>query len=428
MANLHIEKFDSQKGKCWGYWFEAAKTNNSRHRVRERGFATKKEAEEAGKKRMAEYLNGGNNIDKVKNISVTDFYNIWLANDCKDKKETTRFNYAKIIRNYILPAIGDKYIMSISHNNLCDIIDNLYNNGMAINSLTVVIGVLSKSMEYACRERYFAISPAIGLKIPKGLKPDTMTRKMEKVVISADIMRKIYERFPPQSSSYLPLRIAYETGMRLSEIFALVWEDIDFANKTITVNRQIQWHQDKDKSGNVNGSSNGCKGYWYLTNPKYNSFRIVDIPESLVVYLYNEKVMQGRKRTAYAEYYKYYYAEHKLQYNGRANNPHYPENRICNTPSDNIVNFVCVRDNGEYVSSRTMQHTSAVIKKEIMPEFTFHSLRHTYTTRLHDSGVDLKYISAQLGHKELSVTADIYTHVSEDNREKQKKVINDIFK
>ena len=58
----------------------------------------------------------------------------------------------------------------------------------------------------------------------------------------------------------MPLLLAYRCGMRLGEIFGLMWDDIDFDNGILSINRQVQNHDDK----------------WYLENPKYDSFRTIE--------------------------------------------------------------------------------------------------------------------------------------------------------
>ena len=75
-----------------------------------------------------------------------------------------------------------------------------------------------------------------------------------------------------------------------------------------------------------------------------------------------------------------------------------------------------------------MQHTSKIIQKELgITEFTFHSLRHTHTTMLLENHCDIKYVQERLGHKNIEVTLNIYQHLSEQMKEKDKKILDSIF-
>jgi integrase len=74
-----------------------------------------------------------------------------------------------------------------------------------------------------------------------------------------------------------------------------------------------------------------------------------------------------------------------------------------------------------------MQHTSAVIHK-FYPAFNFHSLRHTHCTRLLEAGLPIKYVQERLGHKNISVTMDIYNHLTQNQAEQSKKALENVFK
>ena len=92
------------------------------------------------------------------------------------------------------------------------------------------------------------------------------------------------------------------------------------------------------------------------------------------------------------------------------------------------ANFVCRRENGEYISLRTMQYTTHIIHEQLnLPEFDFHSLRHTHATMLVENGAPLKYVQKRLGHKKIDVTMNIYQHLTEALREQGNAVIESMF-
>ena len=69
------------------------------------------------------------------------------------------------------------------------------------------------------------------------------------------------------------------------------------------------------------------------------------------------------------------------------------------------IHPLLIRENGEYITARTMQHTSSVIHHKLdFPEFDYHSLRHTHATMLEENGVDTVFIQRRLGHIKKSTT------------------------
>ena len=205
-------------------------------------------------------------------------------------------------------------------------------------------------------------------------------------------------RFPKGSSTYLPLMFAYHCGMRLGEAFAITWDNVNFADRTVTINKQLQWDLEKK--------------FWYLTPPKYNSSRTIDIDETIVELLKEMQEKQIRAKEYYADQYSLIY---------------YDEELGINESTGNVIDFVNVYENGGFIQPRTIQHTSQVIHK-FYPAFTFHSLRHTHCTRLLEAGLPIKYVQERLGHKNISVTMDIYNHLTQSQAELSKRALEDVFK
>ncbi len=431
MIDLCIRKRFTTKGAVYEYRFEIASINGKRKWKSKSGFKTVTEARKAGRATMAQYENYGHVVKD--NISVSDFFDVWFENDCMvDLKVTTLTSYKKSIETILKPKLGLYRLKSLTRELLQKFLVEIYDNGYSQNSLVSIKALLTKSMNYAVDNHYIICSPAVRLKTPKNRIPKIPTRSAPHHFIKPEIMQKVFNRFPERTSSFIPLKIAYECGLRLGETFALCWEDIDLKNKIIYINRQVQWFTDKqlriDKKTEDNDSAKCGNGYWYFCAPKYNSYRAIEISDELTEILSRESDRQDKAKLYYNERYQKYFVSNELSFNGKAPLYTISINRIKNDESGFPIHFVCVREDGSYITSRTMQHTSMIIKKEIFKDFDFHSLRHTHATMLAEIGVDQKYIQTRLGHTDICTTFDVYEHTTEIMRNRGRSALNTMFK
>lgn len=398
---------NKMKSGTWQYRFEGPKINGKRHQIVKGGFATHDEALAAKIKAMAEYEATGEVI-KPTEISVSDFLDKWMDDECINKlKRTTVKNYEKNIRLYIKPEIGKYKLRTVSHSTLQKLIDKLASEGRSRNSISVISGILSSSFNYALEPLgYISKNPMEHVKLPsKRAEGNVAANSNKRVYITEEQMSKILERFPEGSSTYIPLLLGYRCGLRIGEAYALTWNDIDFESKTLSVNRQVQWHSDGKDSQ-----------YWYFSTPKYDSYRTIQIDDDLVKILKKEKETQERKAKAYLD------TEYTFNYEEKGT-------RIINSDGKGEkINFVCIRENGTYINPRTMNNTSQVIHKKLgFPEFNFHSLRHTHCTMLLDNGADTKYVQTRLGHKNVQVTLNVYQHLTQKTKKTSDSILNKIY-
>ena len=433
MASICITKRKNKNGIVWQYRFEIGSVNGNRQWESKSGFATKREALEAGKKAQQMYDSTGRVLRQTE-MTYSDLLDHWVEQEVSQTcKPHTVDNYRKKINLYIKPELGRYRIKSITKQNIKDFLLKLYNDGFSPNTISVCRGIITKSFTYAVDSDFIAVSPADHIRISRqsGLPPRVPTRTAPHVYIPADRMEEIFERFPEGTSCHLPMMIGYHCGLRLGEVFGLTWEDIDLENRTLSVNRQVQW---------ISGSSDtddSDSGYWYFSEPKYRSYRTIDIDEALTELLAREKAKYEAERLN-TEDYVTYYTEQPLIHTGIQ--PEHPQafNKIRRSGSkdsgskDNSneeIHLIHVRNNGTFISPRTLKHTSSVIHHQLnFPEFDFHSLRHTHATMLLEHGAPLVYIQRRLGHTNVKVTTDIYTnHLTADMRSQGNSILNDIY-
>lgn len=438
-SEVRAFQYNNKSGRFWGYRFEIAPIDNVRKWSSGRGFKTKADAIRAGRDAQVVYENKGEVI-KPSEMSYSDFLDKWLESLEGNLKPTTVSNYRKKIDLYIKPHIGSLRLKAIRKSDIRELLKKLSENGCATkenglsyNTLVAIKGIFTKSFNFAVDERYLPENPINGyLRLPKeddfnsARHPALMNPH---VYIPQDNIKAIFERFPENTSDHIALMFGYKCGLRIGEAFAVCWEDIDFEKRTLTVNHQVQWHQDKDKpkekreshDRRESRSDNSETGFWYLTTPKYNSTRKIELDNSMIALLKREKERQINDEPYYNEYYFRYYKDFRGRLYKR-------QGQLEEIEGLEPVHLVNVRRDGEFVSPRTMQHVSRIIHKQLdYPQFDFHSLRHTHATMLAENGASPMYVSNRLGHKNLDVTLRVYYHYTELMSQQGTSILNEMY-
>ena len=398
MAKINVRK----RGNSWEFRFETARVGDKRTQVSKGGFETKKAALEAGTEAMNQYNNSGAVIEPSK-ISLSDYLDQWMEKYCKVAlKPATVENYEKNIRLRIKPALGQYALSSVKTASIQKLINDMFNEGYSRNTISTVKRILSGAMRYAIdTDGVLLVNPTARVRLPSvRAVPENPTRSSPNVFIPPEMIDRIFARFPEGTSTFIPMQLGYRCGMRIGEAFGVCWDDVDFDAMTISIKRQAQWDVEKQQ--------------WYMTAPKYDSFRTIEMDERLGEILQREHEKQLRARQYYGERYTQLFVS--------------VDGIINTTGEGNKIFPVAVREDGTYIGPRTMQHASGVIHHELgYPEFTFHSLRHTHATMLVESGAPIKYVQERLGHKDAQVTMRIYSHLSQKQKSDGRALIDKIF-
>lgn len=406
MASVNVRdrnKNNPSKKPNWQYRFEAASVDGKRKQISKGGFKTKKEAMDAGIKALAEYNNGGQ-IDKPAEISLSDYFDIWLKQYVEvNLRPKTQASYKGIINNHIRPKIGHYKLNAISPYILQEFANELKNKSYSRRHIVNILSTITTALNYAIEPlRYVKDNPMRYVKIPK-----IERAPRQRIVLSNENWKKIISRFPFGNKYHIPLIIGYHTGMRISEVFALTWNDIDLNCAEIHVNKQIV------KIKNDNEKAKWCFG---PTKTK-SSNRIIKIGESLVKILKKEKARQNENRLRYGEYYTSYSLN---QINEQINEFILSEN--------NDLKLICVDENGQFVTTDSFKYCSRVIHHELKIEFDFHSLRHTHATILVENGADIKNVQKRLGHEKIETTLQTYVHDTEEMAEKSVDIFEQVIR
>lgn len=411
-----------KRGSKWYYYFEAGKINGKRNKIERVGGKTKKEAEAALAKAITEFNNAGQ-VFEPSEISVSDYLDFWFDNYCKmNLKYNTQVGYLHIIENHLKPTFGIYKLKALNSASIQEYANELKLKGFARSSVVGIISTLSGALSYAVEPlHYIQYNPCDRIRYPKYEKK----QKEVRYIIEPNDFQRIIERFPSTSQFYIPLMIGYYTGLRISEVFALTWDDIDLENCTIDMNKitvKRNFGADVRKVVEKKGKKE-LKSAWYFGTPKTKSSnRIVKFGNSLYNALKEAKKQKNINRLKYGEYYTEHYLKKETDEKGETIYRIIPATRAlqCALP---LADMVCVRENGEYVSTDSFKYCARVIHYELKIAFNFHSLRHTHATFLIENGANIKDVQERLGHSDIQTTLNAYVH----NTEQMKNQTVDIF-
>lgn len=195
--------------------------------------------------------------------------------------------------------------------------------------------------------------------------------------------------------------LALATGLRIGELLALSWGDIDFTKKTITVNKTLQYMKNKETN----------KFEYIVQTPKTRtSKRTIPLLESLVFILKRQKREQEKQIKRMGDKWEPIVAAglDNLVFTTEFGKP-FDRNSI-NRVLTSIVNGM----NKE--------------RTEPFEHFTPHTLRHTFATRCFENGIPPKVVQEYMGHSTLQMTMDLYTHVMEETKTEEIKKLEKVFK
>lgn len=179
--------------------------------------------------------------------------------------------------------------------------------------------------------------------------------------------------------------LALATGMRPGELTGLVWDDVDFEKREITIRRTLKCTRDTNE--------------FYFDLPKTDtSLRTIPLIDEIYEMLLEEKKRQGK---GYGKF----------------------------------GNLVLRKENGEPLSGQNVRRQLERIIDKInleedcgMDYFTPHTLRHTFATRALEKGVPPRVVQELLGHSSITITMDVYTHVLPDTKIREMGKMSEFFK
>lgn len=406
MAKVSIQK----RGKVYQYKFEISSIDGKRKFINKSGFKTKAEAEKEGIIAYNEYINTGHKF-VPNNMSYSDYLDYWIKEYCEiNLQYNTIQAYKNIIKNHVKPKLGFYQLSQLTTSCIQEFINRLYvEKGFSKNFMKNILKVLKGSLGYATDVvGFIKANPARKVILPKYENKE----KDPAHIFSKDEINTILDRFRKNNCMYYAILTAYYTGLRVSEVFALTWDDIDFAKKTITINKNIVKKNQNGGTKKRHISGNSITVWYFGPCKTESSYRTIDIGDTLLNALKEYKEEQVQNEKDYGDsYMKHYLKKVVNPYNNKE------ETKIINAYAEidvelPKVNLVFLKNNGVFEGTDTCKYPFKVIHYELGLNCRFHDFRDTHATRLIESGADIKAVSKRLGHKNINITYDIYVRVT----------------
>ncbi|WP_019240555.1 MULTISPECIES: site-specific integrase [Bacillus] len=343
----------------WSFRVDVGKdpTTGKRRQIYRGGFPTKKTAELAKAEFMTKVKNEGF-FTPINEIMET-FIHRWLYTVYKHEVQSTTFERAEsTVKNHILPAFAQSKVNDIKTFDVQQFLSNKAKDGLSPATVKVIKNTLSKAFQTAIDWELTRKNPTERVKCPS-------IEKKEKETWNPDEVKKFLNACD-ELRWKVAFSLAIHTGMRRGEILALKWDTINFEEQTIKIVESLAYTKEQ--------------GLYFKSPKTTNSIREVVIPASLVSLLkelqHEQKKMKLRMGPAFHHY-----------------------------------NLVVSTADGKPIHPRNLARTfTQLINKAGVKRISLHGLRHTNATILMKQGVNPKIVSERLGHANVGITLDIYSH------------------
>lgn len=325
--------------------------------------------------------------------TVNELYDLWVALK-RGLKNNTFENYKYMYDTFVRPTFGKQRISTLKKSDVKKFYNYLADErGLQASTLDGIHTVLHQVLDMAVDDDYIRNNPSNN--VLKELKQSHVFKTEKKrglTLPEQELLLDFLKSSHTYSHWYPIFAVMVGTGMRVGEVTGLRWCDIDLENGVIDVNHTLVYYCHRDET-----AKNGC--YFNVNTPKTSaSNRKIPMIESV------KEAFEIEKR---------YQEQLGIK---------------CSTVVDGYSDFIFVNRYGHTQHQGTLNkairriirdcNDEVLLKDEnagvLLPHFSCHSLRHTFTTRMCEAGINIKVIQDTLGHKDISTTMNIYTDATKE--------------
>jgi integrase len=353
-----------KRGDKWSFTVDIGRDpgTGKRQQKTKSGFKTKKAAQEACALMITE-LSKGMVYHDSKEMILSDLIRIWLEKAKVRVKDTTYKNYFRACETRIIPAVGQLRINELSDVIFQQYINRLIGEGLSPRYIEYIFTCIKGAVDYAVKKRMLPYNPLNDVEVPRPRRSTHKTWTID------EINRFLHFAKFDNPIYYIALKIAIHTGMRRGEVLGLTWKDVDLKQQKISVTQSLIYDDE---------------GFRFSDLKTASSKRLISIDDDLTNELKRYRAKQNQFRLVLSTEY-------------------------------HDMDLVCCREDGKPIYARTLAiHFDSIIKKASVPKIRLHDLRHTHATILLKLGENPKVVSERLGHSNVTMTLNTYSHVTPD--------------
>ena len=340
-----------------------------------------------------------------KNMTVNDLYHIWVQIK-RGLKDNTFQNYKYMYMQFVEPDFGRSRISDLKRTDVRAFYNSL-SDQMHLKTSTIdgVHTVLHQVLELAVEDDYIRYNPSDNaLKELKKAHSNDSSKRKALSVQEQELFERFLKKSPRYNRWYPIFTVMLWTGLRVGEVTGLRWCDIDFVENIINVNHTLVYYR--------RGEKEGCT--FAVNTPKSEAGnRIIPmLPKVKEAFLLE----------------KQYQEELELE---------------CNVTVDGFSDFIFINRFGGVQHQGTLNKALRRIIRDcnyevldemqegqetiLLPKFSNHSLRHTFTTRMCEAGVNVKAMQEILGHADAETTMDIYAEATTELKRAEMQSFAEFF-
>lgn len=322
--------------------------------------------------------------------TLAQWMETWLQEYKKISVRPTTFSsYEWITKKHITPVLGQAYLKDLQPQTIQKFYNDKFRGGLSARTVRYIHILLSECLNQAVKNNLLARNVTDVAVLPKQPKKE--------IKVLSPIEQKRLIAVLVEERLGMAFNLSMFTGMRMGEVLGLQWNDIDFEEGILSVCRSMS----RVYHSNV---KDGVKSELLSQAPKTEKGkRIIPLIENILSALkeYKKAEIERFKLLEWDDITIKQYLKTGLVFCNELGKPIEPRNFI--------------------------RKFHSLLKKAGLPKTNVHSLRHLFATRGLESGIDLKTMQELLGHANISITGDIYSHVSYEVKREAVNRLNNLF-